>query len=211
MRTDHLIAALVADANAPRVNPKRVVWLALGLGMVPTVVAFAWLLGMRGDLSSALLTWRFGLKLALICAALVAAWIDCVRYMRPEVPPSVHGSTVLVGVLLVAAVVMELVATPRMEWGAKLIGSNSLICLVAIPALALAPLLALLWAMRRGAPASPLWAGVAVGRLAASAAAALYALHCFDDSPLFVATWYLAAMLIVAVIGAVIGARLLKW
>ena len=39
----------------------------------------------------------------------------------------------------------------------------------------------------------------------------LYAFHCFDDSPLFVATWYLLAAIPVVVIGAVAGSRLLRW
>jgi hypothetical protein len=69
----------------------------------------------------------------------------------------------------------------------------------------------LMWAMRRGAPASPVWAGAAVGRLAAAMGAALYALHCFDDSPLFAAVWYSAAILIVSAVGAAMGARLLRW
>ncbi len=211
MKTDQLIAALAADANAPRFNPKRSVWLALGFGMALTAVAFLLSMGVRGDLSDALLTWRFDLKLALVYAALVAALIDCVRLLRPEVQPSLHWPTVLVGMLLVMAVLIELVATPRSEWGAKMIGTNSFLCLGAIPALALAPFAALMWAMRHGAPASPLWAGAAVGRLAAAAGAALYALHCFDDSPLFVAAWYSLAVLLVSALGALIGARLLKW
>ena len=95
-------------------------------------------------------------------------------------------------VLLVAATALgtELAVLPAGTWEARLVGSNALVCLTAIPLFALAPLAALLLTMRRAAPASPTLAGAACGALAAAAAAVIYAFHCFDDSPLFVLTWY---------------------
>ena len=65
--------------------------------------------------------------------------------------------------------------------------------------------------MRGAAPASPTLAGAAAGLLAAAAGATLYAFHCFDDSPLFVVTWYSLATTLVVAIGAVAGHRLLRW
>lgn len=211
MKTDQLIAALAADARGAVLDARRGLWLALCLGMFLSAGAFSMTMGARADLAAALLTWRFDLKLVLVGGALVAAMIDCSRLLRPEVRPSLHWPTALSVLLLAVAVVFELVATPRAEWGSRLIGTNQLLCLAAIPLLALVPLVMLMWAMRRGAPASPVWAGVAVGRLAAATGAALYALHCFDDSPLFVAVWYTAAILMVSAVGAAIGARWLRW
>jgi len=86
-----------------------------------------------------------------------------------------------------------------------------LICLSMIPVLSLAHLAALLAALRAAAPPSPVLAGAAAGLLAAAGGAALYALHCFDDSPLFVATWYTLAAIPVVALGAVAGHRLLRW
>ena len=65
--------------------------------------------------------------------------------------------------------------------------------------------------LRSAAPASPALAGAAAGLLAAASGAALYAFHCFDDSPLFVVTWYTLAALVVMAIGALAGRRLLRW
>ena len=65
--------------------------------------------------------------------------------------------------------------------------------------------------LRSGAPASPALAGAAAGLLAATAGATLYAFHCFDDSPLFVVTWYVLAALPVIALGAILGRRLLRW
>jgi len=86
-----------------------------------------------------------------------------------------------------------------------------MICLPMVPILSLAPLGAALLILRRGAPASPVLAGAAAGLLAAFSGASLYAFHCFDDSPLFVATWYTLAALPVVAIGALAGHRLLRW
>jgi hypothetical protein len=47
--------------------------------------------------------------------------------------------------------------------------------------------------------------------LSAGFAATLYAAHCTDDSPLFVATWYTLAAAAVAAIGAVAGSRVLRF
>jgi hypothetical protein len=52
---------------------------------------------------------------------------------------------------------------------------------------------------------------MAAGLLAGGMGAALYAMHCPDDSPLFVATWYGLAIAVVATLGAVLGSRVLRW
>jgi hypothetical protein len=110
-----------------------------------------------------------------------------------------------------AAVMTELLLVPPAVWGTRLVGSNALICLTAIPLLSLAPLVAVLVALRSAAPSSPVLAGAAAGLLAAASGATLYAFHCFDDSPLFVATWYTLAAIVVVTVGAVAGHRLLRW
>jgi hypothetical protein len=95
--------------------------------------------------------------------------------------------------------------------GMRLIGNNSLNCLAAVPALSLAPLVGLLVSLCSAAPASPALAGAAAGLLAAASGATLYAFHCFDDSPLFVFTWYSLATGIVVLVGWQAGLRLLRW
>jgi len=65
--------------------------------------------------------------------------------------------------------------------------------------------------LRFGAPSRPGLAGTVAGLLAGAIGAALYATHCPDDSPLFVATWYGLGLAIVTAAGAAIGTRLLRW
>jgi hypothetical protein len=70
-------------------------------------------------------------------------------------------------------------------------------------------------ALKSGAPAYPGLSGAMAGLAASSLAAAFYATNCFDDSPLFVITWYPLAIL--AVVSAVVSAgyfaslRYLRW
>jgi hypothetical protein len=72
-------------------------------------------------------------------------------------------------------------------------------------------LIALLFAMRAGAPQNPRIAGALAGAAAAGIAATLYASNCPDDSPLFVASWYPLATIVVSAVGAFAGDRLLRW
>jgi hypothetical protein len=211
MKTDKLIDALVAD-HTPRGKPLR--WaLAAALlagGFVSFVLFFA-ALGVRADIEPALGTWRFDLKVALVLLALGLAFSLCIASSRPVMTNHPGRRLLPLAVLAAGAVAIELVVLPGTTWASRLVGSNALVCLVAIPTLAIAPLAAVLAILRLGAPASPALAGGAAGLLAAAAAAALYTFHCFDDSPLFVITWYALAALPVIALGAVAGHWLLRW
>ncbi|WP_260683900.1 NrsF family protein, partial [Rhizobium laguerreae] len=76
---------------------------------------------------------------------------------------------------------------------------------------ALAPAVFLFLVMRHGAPDHPGQAGAIAALASAGIAATLYASNCPDDSPLFVATWYPIAILIVAAAGYFAGRRFLRW
>jgi hypothetical protein len=93
----------------------------------------------------------------------------------------------------------------------RLVGSNSRLCLTAIPLISLPLLTAALIGLRHGAPSRPAVAGAIAGLLSAGLAATLYASHCTDDSPLFVATWYSIATALVTAIGALAGSKLLRF
>jgi hypothetical protein len=69
----------------------------------------------------------------------------------------------------------------------------------------------LLTSLRQGATTQPVLAGALAGALSGSLAAFIYALHCPDDSALFVALWYSLAIGITTLAGAFAGDRLLRW
>jgi hypothetical protein len=112
---------------------------------------------------------------------------------------------------VVVAVILELFAVPAGEWGKRLIGSNMMICMTFIPLIGLGPLAVFLWMLRHGAPTRPVLSGAVAGLLDGGVSATFYAAHCFDDSPLFVATWYTIAVIILTGLGALGGRFLVRW
>ena len=211
MRTDRLIDAMVADGGRPGrpLGPRLA--LALALGVLVSLVPFALELGLRVDLGAALATWRFLTKLVLVWVALALAFGLCRALASPTGDRRALRRLLPLLALALGLLAVELVATPPAGWTTRLVGSNARFCLTFIPILSLAPLVAALAVLRRGAPSSPALAGAAAGLLAAATGAALYALHCFDDSPLFVLTWYSLAAVPMVALGALAGQRLLRW
>jgi hypothetical protein len=211
VKTANLIDVLAQDAPVSWRLSGRLA-MAFAVGTMAAVVIFAFAVGIRPDMSVAGHTLRvqFKLLLALMVMAGVAGAVS--RVGRPEATPGPWGLVLVAApVMLVVAVLAELVATPAQSWLPRLIGDNSLYCLAILPTLALAPLVSLLFALRDSAPARPGRAGAVAGLAAGGIATVLYASHCPDDSPLFVALWYSCAIAIVVVAGHVAGSRLLKW
>ena len=211
MKTDDLIAALVADRRVRRLRLDVVVGVAALIGGFVSYGAFSIFLGVRDDIWAAMATWRFDIKMSIILLAVVLSFRDCLQLAKPVPQKARVQSWIAVPALLVAAVFLELLLVPGREWSGRAAGTNAFNCLFAIPALSIAPLVAITFAMRAGAAISPAAAGAAGGQLAAAVAAAMYALHCFDDSPLFVALWYPLAALTVLAAGALAGRWVLRW
>jgi hypothetical protein len=213
MKTDDLIAALVAD-NGRRVMPfaQRLVLAVLAGLCIAAVIYFAGLGGPRADLAQATASARFLLKVGIVLVLLATAARVAAEVIRPTWTPDLSTLVLLAApVLVVAAVLGELVVVPPAEWWARLMGHNALLCLSFIPLLSLGPLAAVLFAMRSGAPSEPRSAGAVAGLVAGGVGATLYATHCVDDSPLFVATWYPIGIAVITLLGSAIGARVLKW
>ncbi len=209
MKTDDLIRALAADP-VPAPPVERALWPALALGLAVSVIMFLAMLGPRPDFAQAAETLRFVVKPVFPVILVGGAMYALTRLWRPgsNVP---LWAIALAPAALALAIILELIALPAQQWGAALVGENALKCLFFISLFSLAPLSVTLTALRRGAPTRPALTGAVAGLLSAGLGASLYALHCPDDSPLFVATWYVIAASFVAGIGAVIGARVLRW
>jgi hypothetical protein len=212
MKTSDLIAALAADPK-PRGMPLGSRFsLALALGVLVSACAFAMMVGPRHDIARALGTMRFDWKFVDTIALAIPTSLLALRVLRPGAQLRWLAVALIIPALaLSSSVAMELMMIPRDLWLTKLIGSNAIHCLTLIPLLSIAPLAALLVVMRAGAPASPRIAGAVAGLAAAGMAATLYASNCTDDSPLFVATWYVLATAVVVAAGALLGGRFLRW
>ena len=212
MDTDGLIKALSADTGPWLAFVGRVLLAALVLAIVAAAIVFAVTIGPRPDIAVAAETVRFLLKF-VVTALLAATAFSALSAL--SLPQGVSRRT-LIGltaapVLLLAAIAAELATVPSSEWSARLIGTNSLACTTLIPLMGIAPLALFIAALRYGAPSRPTLAGAVAGLAAGGIASALYAAHCTDDSPLFVATWYTLAIAILTVAGALAGRVFARW
>jgi len=212
MQTDQLIRTLAAD-NAHRARP---VGFALALALLAaapvSLVMFFSALGVRPDVMTAMHDPFFDFKFAVTLALAISAISASLHLSRPEASLRGWGWLLLIPAgLLIAGIASEMMMPQRLPMMTRLVGSNSKICMTAIPLLSLPLLAAALVGLRHGAPARPAVAGALAGLLSAGLAATLYASHCTDDSPLFVASWYTIAAALVTAIGALAGSRMLRF
>jgi len=212
MKTENLIHALTADQSGPTPPLARTLMRGLLPGVAVAVLLYLVILGSRPHLLAHFLEPRLLFKLIFPWAVGACALATVLRLAQPGADARRYGRLLLVlAVVLGAAVVTELIVVPPAHWKASWIGHNARFCLIVIPTLSFAPLIAALIVLRRGAPTNPVLAGAAAGLLAAAIGAGLYATHCPDDSPLFVACWYGLATLVVVIIGSIAGSKWLRW
>ena len=213
MKTDDLIKALAAD-NATVAPPiSRTLRLALIVGALAAAAHFWSLLTVRADFAHAIThDARFIFKFVFTLGLAIPAALLMMRLARPDGQAgSLKWLLALPVALLAIAVGFEMASQPVDHWPVSALGSMPVACMKYIPMLSIAPLVAMLYALRRGAPTNPAAAGAAAGLVSATIAAALYATFCVDDSPMFLAIWYVAGIAIVVTLGALIGSRVLRW
>jgi hypothetical protein len=212
MDTDRLIQSLAADAEHRQRPVALVLAMALLIAAPFSLAMFLMELGVRPDLMTAMRNPLFDLKFLVTLALALPAIAIAVHLSRPEV--SLRGWAWLLLIpagLLAVGIGGEMMMPQRLPMMTRLVGSNSRVCMTAIPLLSLPLLAAALIGLRHGAPARPAVAGAFAGLLSAGLAATLYASHCTDDSPLFVATWYTIATALVTAIGALAGSKVLRF
>jgi hypothetical protein len=212
MDTEQLIRTLAAD-NPHRARPVGFVLALALLAAAPvSLLMFFAELGVRPDVMTAMHNPFFDLKFAVTLALAAAAITIALHLSRPEA--SLRGWVWLLIIpagLLVGGISGEMMVPQRLPMMTRLVGSNSKVCMTAIPMMSLPLLAASLVGLRHGAPTRPAAAGAMAGLLSAGLAATVYASHCTDDSPLFVATWYSLAAALVTALGALLGSKLLRF
>jgi hypothetical protein len=209
MKTDDLISALAQDTVA-EAHPARVLAYTLPPALMASFALMWAYLGLRADLPSALTSfpplWRHVLALGLFGVAATLGW----RLLRPE------GRAPLAFLLIpllaaLAVLAWGILSTPQEGWQMALQGKTQMVCLIWVPLLSIAPVAAFLLAFRQGAPDRPAFAGALAGLAGGGLGAAVYAMHCIEDNPMFFVTWYGVAIAGVTVVAALIGARILRW
>lgn len=210
MKTDELIAGLAQDAQPAVPHPRASLMRAI-LASAPIALALMLLtLGLREDMAEAAGDGWLLLKLALVaCAGGIG--VKLTLAMAEPGRRIALALVLAVPALLALAVMLDLGAMGLDDWRERLFGESAVVCLISIPLLSIAPLAGIVWALRDGAPDNAAAAGAIAGLLAGSIGAFAYGLHCSDDSPLFLAVWYVAGIGIVMLAGALLGRRYLAW
>jgi hypothetical protein len=212
MDTDQLIQTLATDNTQHERSVGSVLAAALAVAAPVSMIMFFTTLGFRKDIDSAIYNPFFDLKFLVTIALAISAVAISIHLSRPDASLKGWKWLLLIPVgLLGSGVVADLIIPQQLPWITRLVGTNSRVCMTAIPLLSLPFLIAALLALRHGAPTQPAASGAYAGLLSAGFAATLYASQCIDDSPLFVATWYLLAIGLVAAVGALAGSRWLRF
>ena len=187
--------------------------LALGvaLGMSAALLGVLWL-GLRADLVSALGGYTFWMKAGYTASLGTIALAFTAQQARPDAPGWRQPGLLTLPVIVLAVIaIAQLAQTPTAQWRELWLGGSWKACSTYILLLAVPVYAGLLWAFRRAAPTRLRAAGAAAGLCAGASAATVYGLHCGEVSALFVLTWYTLGIAAATGLGALLGARLLRW
>jgi hypothetical protein len=211
VKTDDLIRTLAADSVQPANLGQTLI-----LGMVPallTGLAFLWTtLGFRFDLAVAMLTPVSAMRIVLAAGLGIAALRIAFLLARPEGRDSARLLPLAIFAVVAAGLWLWAYVTAPGKVGPMIVtGETMIYCVIYIPLMSVLPVASILFMLRRGATTAPALAGFAAGLAGSGFAAATYALHCTEDSPLFYVTWYGLAILAVTLVSTVLGPRLLRW
>lgn len=210
MRTEDLVAALAAD-TLPRKTVAQQLVRAMPVAVVISVVAFSAFWGARPDIWAALGSAAV-LKTVLPLGLVVVATAVALSLAHPGARHGMRGAALGLFVLLVFGAFAAAVLNAGVAGLVAALSTPSLItCLTSIPVLALPVLLAVFWALSSGAALQPGLTGAVAGLVAGGLAASVYSIYCDKDMILFVVPAYSAAIASIAIMGAILGPRLLKW
>ena len=213
MRTDDFVAILATGTQPVAVSAGRQrITIALSCGALGSLLLMMIWLGVRRDIASAALLPMFWVKLAFPAAVLAGALLSAQRLSRPGVRLGhalLWTAVPAIAMWLLAAWVLQSAAPA--SYGRLIFGVSWQVCPLYIATLSLPPMLAVWWALRGLAPTRPALAGAAAGLAAGATGALAYALYCPEMAAPFLSIWYLAGMLIPAVVGAALGPLLLRW
>ena len=100
---------------------------------------------------------------------------------------------------------------PPSHWLAMWLGLSWKVCSALVFLLSLPIFAGLLWSYRAMAPTRLRLAGATAGFAAGAWSATIYCLHCPEVSAIFVLTWYTLGIALAALLGALVGPRLMRW
>lgn len=212
MNTDTLIRSLTRDlAPVPRRPIDTLAGLALGGGVLVTLLIVLSVFGARTDLARALTTFPFWLKWTYAGVLCAIAGAMTMRLAYPGVRPLSGRWLALPVAALSLVAAVELARAPLGAWSHLWLGHSALQCPVRIAVLSVPIFFSLCVPLRRLAPTNLRATGAAAALAAGACASIFYGLACDETSASFLLAWYSLGIGLATAIGALTGPRLLRW
>ena len=206
--TDDLIRSLASAAGTRRSASLKAAFAITGAASLACALLLVFLVvGIRQDFADMAVRMPFGFKLAYTGALVFGASVVALYAATPGAPATALYALSPAVILLTLGVIFDPTAFPIMGRTNTAVA----LCVSSILLLSLPAMILTFVVTRKGAPTRPLFAGAVIGILSASLGAMAYTLACVNDGTAFVAIWYGVACAIMAVIGAVVGHRVLRW
>lgn len=210
--SEQLIDRLCADLRPARHVVARRLAGGAGAGLAVSALLLLLLLGPRPDLALAAATPMFWVKAGYAFALAAVGFWAAERAARPagKAEPRLRWLLAPLGIVALLAVLQLMAAPPPMQ-RTLVLGGSAAVCPWLIMLLSVAPFAGLTWAMRGLAPTRLRLAGAVAGLAAGGTGAFVYAVHCTELGAPFLTLWYTLGIAAVALVGALVGPRLLRW
>lgn len=213
MKTNDLIDMLATGANLEQAgDPWRRLVHAIGFGTLVSTILMVKAIPVNPDLANVMQLLAFWEKLGFAAAIAAVALLMVFRLSTPGVRlgnlfPALMAPILAIWILAGIA----LASAEPGERASLFFGNTWKVCPFLITMLATPVFAASFWAMRDLAPTNLRLAGAAAGLFSGAVGAVVYCFHCPELTAPFIAFWYLLGILIPTVIGALVGAKLLRW
>lgn len=211
MRTDDLIADL-AQSPWPTVRPARRVATAMVGGWLIALIGLVLLAGPPLAAVAETGATPFALKLGFTLALAIVSTLAALAAGRPG--QRLGPRLALIGLpflVIAAAAGFELISVVPDARESLLFGTSFFSCLAAVSLASVPILVSMFWAYRVLAPTRPTLAGFLAGLSSGATAAVAYALYCTETTASFLIAAYTPAILVPAIVGALLGPKLLRW
>ncbi len=211
MNTDQLVSALAHDAGpVKRGEVERRILIAAAIGLGVAILLVPILFGFRADFGDSILVVAMKAAFGMTAAAAAAPLLFELARPNTKIRHVLAPAIIFAAISAIVAAVAYVMTPPEMRMDTW-IGHGVPECLYRVPLLALPIAIALTLAVRGLGATRLTLAGAAIGGVSGALAAIAYASCCPMDSALYVATWYLAAILVCAAAGALLIGRMLRW
>jgi hypothetical protein len=212
MKTDQLIDMLSTNVEPVKTGQlKKTLAATLVVGAAASFCVMLTTVGLRTE-AGGLHVGYLVLKLLFMLILIGAGTALLAKLIRPGQDDRNLYLLLFVAFIALGVVgVVALVVQPSAAWDRMILGTQWQMCALCIPGFAIVPFAGLIWALRRGAPTHLRRTGAVAGLVAGAVGAVAYAFHCPDDSIPFIALWYGAMVALCALVGAILGPRLLRW